>query len=592
MKTHIRRALGSALVAVLFVGSVSVAQASSLTSLQVSSIINLLQAFGANPSVIANVQAALSGQPATSNVSAVSCGAFSGLKYGDRDTTTSGQVSQLQAFLGISPTTGYYGVLTRTAYGNRCVNNNVQPTAVAGMSQYTDADFGFSFWYPSSWTVSSNINDSNYVSGETIVKTLVLHSQPNSTDITIVEVVSSDKTITDLNSGAGAVSGFPVKYYFDSNQHVWMTVMPQGTPSGRDGGPSLADTSNDTMGGLHMFPGLTRFDTYMIPLSASNFVVLSDTGEYAAQMLAKTIVAADPSVATPVSTAQQVQTIQAEVSAYGVQQTGTNGSANLVATPVSGASPLTVSFSGSVGGSKPSPTGVGIYDFSINFGDGSYATVSCPLPYDLTNYAYPTSCTFTPVTHTYASAGVYAAALTRYTQDNTRTVIGSVTITVTNGAGGVSAVQTYINSPYGFSVQYPNNFTPGTTSSVPWWDNQTQQPLLSLIGSNDVERVNIGASANVTDVANCITGTNYTVVSINGVPFHMYTSTDPALGQEGFSYAYTALKNNICYRISMGFVGTEVSHLSSQAEKDAELAAEAATFKKLDSVAQSFHFTN
>lgn len=67
MKLNFRKAGVAALLASSF-AIMPIAQAASLTSEQVSAIINLLQAFGADASVIANVQTSLTGgTPAPSN---------------------------------------------------------------------------------------------------------------------------------------------------------------------------------------------------------------------------------------------------------------------------------------------------------------------------------------------------------------------------------------------------------------------------------------------------------------------------------------------------------------------------------------------
>ncbi len=132
-------AIGIAFVASLFSG-VTFAQASSLTSVQVQAITNLLQSFGVDPSTITNVQAVLENQ-ATSTQSASSpgesssfggssqpqsgngCSVLSGnLQPGSTDQSTNGEVSQLQTFLGkdksIYPedlVTGYFGSSTEHA---------------------------------------------------------------------------------------------------------------------------------------------------------------------------------------------------------------------------------------------------------------------------------------------------------------------------------------------------------------------------------------------------------------------------------------------------------------------------------------------
>lgn len=269
--------VAGAIVALSLLGSVGVAQASSLTPTQVSAIISLLQAFGADQSVIANVQATLNGQSTTGVVSSVSCSAFSGLKYGDKDTTMSGQVSRLQAFLGISPTTGYYGVLTRTAYGNKCINNNAQPTAVAGMSKYTDADFGFSFWYPSGLEIENRTTNSdgssfvsNYGSNTKVLR--VISAKDN---FLIEEVYSPDTSLYYQESPGPFGSDFD-HYYFNSQTHTWMDVNDGGPTGKYSGGTQAADISKNTMGGLHMFYGYVRFSSgYVIPLSAQHFLFIS-----------------------------------------------------------------------------------------------------------------------------------------------------------------------------------------------------------------------------------------------------------------------------------------------------------------------------
>ncbi len=55
--------------------------------------------------------------PVTS-MSNISCSVFSSLQKGDTDSTTGGEVSQIQSFLGMSNVTGYYGAQTSIAYTN------------------------------------------------------------------------------------------------------------------------------------------------------------------------------------------------------------------------------------------------------------------------------------------------------------------------------------------------------------------------------------------------------------------------------------------------------------------------------------------
>ncbi len=111
----------------LFVPSVSFA--ADLTSTQVQSILSLLSAFGADSATIANVQAALNGQPVSSSsgttTSSPSCISLTYDLYpGATDATTNGQVSQLQQFLGVI-TTGYFGPMTLQAVQNWQSSNGI-----------------------------------------------------------------------------------------------------------------------------------------------------------------------------------------------------------------------------------------------------------------------------------------------------------------------------------------------------------------------------------------------------------------------------------------------------------------------------------
>jgi hypothetical protein len=187
----------------------------------------------------------------------------------------------------------------------------VKPTvAVAGMQKYTDTTLGYSFWYPTTWqvTVPTNPPFGAQLTGGTVVETLALEPIGQAyPSIMIKGFHSSTTSITDTG-GAGPIG--PITFFFDSSTHTWMT-----SSSIADGVTAItkpANISNNSMGGLHLFGGTSRFDTNIIPLSAKNFVGINDGGASNATVVAATVVASDPAVATPVSASQQVQTIQTE----------------------------------------------------------------------------------------------------------------------------------------------------------------------------------------------------------------------------------------------------------------------------------------
>lgn len=199
---------------------------------------------------------------------------------------------------------------------NSSTTNQVSSVIVAGMSKYTDQDFGFSFWYPNSWTIQPPPSR-QYIglSGGAVVKTIVVGPVNDpSNSIAIQEFVSSDMSITD-NSSCGPAEGCSesLTYFFDAATHTWMSQRhaPNATP---------LTVFINTMGGLHLLGGNARFgDDYIIPLSAKNFLVVSsvEAGTIQEGLFAQTITATDPSVATPANTDQQIKTIHTEGLLYG-----------------------------------------------------------------------------------------------------------------------------------------------------------------------------------------------------------------------------------------------------------------------------------
>ncbi|MHB8913725.1 MAG: peptidoglycan-binding domain-containing protein [Minisyncoccota bacterium] len=149
-RSHVVSAVtGAALLASLF-SLAPIAQAATLSATQINAITNLLQAFGADPAVVANVQAVLEGtatstsavQSSTSSgsVSSTGCDVVSGnLQFG----TTGAEVSQLQSFLSkdksIYPegsVTGYFGRMTEDAVRRWQSMHNIVATGTAATTGF------------------------------------------------------------------------------------------------------------------------------------------------------------------------------------------------------------------------------------------------------------------------------------------------------------------------------------------------------------------------------------------------------------------------------------------------------------------------
>ena len=123
MRFKFARFAAGAVVALSLFSTAGMAQASSLTSQQISAIIDLLRSFGADQSVIANVQGSLNGQ-ATAGTNPSCVNLSYNLYSGSTDAKTKGDVTRLQKFLGVS-TTGYFGPLTEQAVQDWQSSHNI-----------------------------------------------------------------------------------------------------------------------------------------------------------------------------------------------------------------------------------------------------------------------------------------------------------------------------------------------------------------------------------------------------------------------------------------------------------------------------------
>ncbi len=182
-----------------------------------------------------------------------------------------------------------------------------QDVLVPGMTKYTDADFGFSFWYPAGWTVSPSIRTPIMYASQGFVRSFLVSR--DSRAFLVSELIS--------RSGISFTAGmWTDKFFFDSTEHAWMHSVDGTVERGSAGAnTSYADVTTNSMGGLHIING------QVIPLSADHFVVVEDSSPSSGdpQALIKTIVATDPSVAAPVSVQEQIKTIQVEKDAYARQ---------------------------------------------------------------------------------------------------------------------------------------------------------------------------------------------------------------------------------------------------------------------------------
>ena len=172
----------------------------------------------------------------------------------------------------------------------RAADVELAPTIHHRMSRYVDAKYGFSFWYPSALRITvAAANDDARFPGGVVVETLQVRPAGG---ISLYVVNSPQSTITDEPNGHAA----PIpqtKYFYDASSQRWMVTYPEGTDGGGSAAPAPADVSKTTIGGQPMLPSGARFDTTIIPLSTTQFVVVQDGGgsEFTNE-LARTVAAA------------------------------------------------------------------------------------------------------------------------------------------------------------------------------------------------------------------------------------------------------------------------------------------------------------
>ena len=189
-----------------------------------------------------------------------------------------------------------------------------QAQSVPGMSEYTDAKYGFSFWYPTALTVTASAEqDSTSFPGGAAVQTL---SVGEDGDTKLIVVDSSNNSITDEQSGHASPIN-QTKYFYDGVSGKWMVTYPEGANTGGSGATTTADVSMTTIGGLPMLASGLRFDTTIIPLTPSRFVVVTDGGgSVFTHQLAATVAGAGSSI----DASAQTTAVQAEAAAYAQQQ--------------------------------------------------------------------------------------------------------------------------------------------------------------------------------------------------------------------------------------------------------------------------------
>jgi PKD repeat protein len=348
----------------------------------------------------------------------------------------------------------------------------IAPSETYGMSQYVDPAYSFSFWYPSALPITTTTTNNNTdFPGGVAVETLQVGPAGG---VTIYVVNSTTSRITDEPANHASPIA-QTQYFYNSASGQWMVDYPQGTNGGDSAATTTADVSRATISGLAMLPSGRRFDTNIIPLSTTRFLVVGDGGGSSfTPQLAETVAQSGVTI----NTSAQIAALQAEASASPATSTqpqacsevakecpdgsyvGPTGpdctfvcpnstqsaSTSFSASPTSGATPLSVQFSSSA------PQG-GTIGNTVNFGDGTSG-----------NLAFAPVCSSCNalgiVSHTYVSPGTYTATLTSgacacpaggICNCPNMQILGTATVTV-NSASTASNIQ-QLNMPGSVSLR-------------------------------------------------------------------------------------------------------------------------------------------
>jgi DKNYY family len=197
--------------------------------------------------------------------------------------------------------------------------------AVPGMSRFTEAGFGFSFWYPAAWKVTGepvpNPPSNGWFRDATIVRVLQIRNPEAALDQeqppgVILRELLAPGGLTELGTESASPVGVDQKYYFDSGTRQWMYTRLSEAPDGAPPATHPAKLLQRTMGGLPVFWGAERHGAEVIvPVDRSHFLAMSTMdagGDDIHIYLAATIVATRPDEGEQASGQMQFNTIRAE----------------------------------------------------------------------------------------------------------------------------------------------------------------------------------------------------------------------------------------------------------------------------------------
>src|SRR5271168_481973 len=203
---------------------------------------------------------------------------------------------------------------TSVASFNKAPTSTTSPVTIETyhLNKYADQAYGFSFWSPSELDVTATTtDDTTDFPGGVAVETLQI-GPLGGTSIIVVNSTTSSITDEPANHASPIAQ---TEYFYDQTSEKWMVAFPQGGNGvgGENDSTTTADVSKTTISGLVMLPSGKRFDTTIIPLTTTRFLVISDGGGSSfTYELAKTI----SQIGASIDPTAQANALQAEAAAY------------------------------------------------------------------------------------------------------------------------------------------------------------------------------------------------------------------------------------------------------------------------------------
>lgn len=161
------------------------------------------------------------------------------------------------------------------------------PVPQSADGTYVDTTFGTIFTYPKGESIKvTPMNDTKEFPGAKIVKSIEIGE---SGGVIVYEVLAGyDDSITDEPDGHASPIA-QTKYFYDIPSRSWMVAYPEGRDDGGDVASSTARAIGTTDGGLPIFLSGRRFDSRIIPISTSQFIVVTSGGGASTEAIAQSV---------------------------------------------------------------------------------------------------------------------------------------------------------------------------------------------------------------------------------------------------------------------------------------------------------------